>query len=459
MRPLSALLLPLSLAACALTPPPAPPSIDMPAAWSAPTPAGAPVADPWPAFGSPHLAQLIDEALAASPDVGIGAARVRQAEAALRSAGASRYPTVDLDAGTDARRSDGVERRSTRASLGMGVELDLWGRIAAGVSGAEAGLAASRHDLVALRLSLAAGVAGSYVDALALRARLAIARDNLAIAERLLAIVEARYRNGAASALDLARQRATVLARRAAILPLEEQLVQTRSALALLLGRPPQGFALGDEALDTLTVPEVAPGLPAELLLRRPDLAAAEARLAAASADVTAARAALLPALRLTAAGGLASEALLAFTNPSRSASLGAALAQRLFDGGARAAAIDSAEARREEQIARYRQTVLAALKEVEDALGNVALGARQQTAAQAIVAESRRALALAELRYREGADPLSEVLDAQRTLFDAKDQLAGFRRDRLTAAIALSLALGGGWQSPTDPIAHEPAR
>jgi len=199
-------------------------------------------------FGSPSLQELVEAALAANPDIRIATERVRQAEIQLRAAGASLLPLATAGGDTAWRRSDAgsgsrtIESESTGASLEISYEVDLWGRLAAGVSGADAFLAASRYDFETVRLTLVSGVANTYFQLLAARARLDIARENLAIAERVFGVAEARYRNGAASALDVSRQRSIVLAQRAAILPLETAERQTIAALAGLLGSPPQGF-------------------------------------------------------------------------------------------------------------------------------------------------------------------------------------------------------------------------
>jgi len=272
--------------------------------------------------------------------------------------------------------------------------------------------------------------------------------------------VDARVRNGAASALDLARQQAAVLAQRAAIPPLELQERQTLFALALLLGRTPEGFNAGfneqtgaDGAgatahLTDLAVPRVAPGLPAELLTRRPDLASAEAQLAAANANVTVARAALLPAIQLTGSAGLASNVLLNFLNaPTAVLALGASLAQTIFDGGRLRGQVDVAASRERELIESYRKSILAALADVESALAASSRTADQEVLQQQILEQARRALRLAEIRYREGVDDLLTLLDAQRTLFQAEDQLQQIRLSRLQASIGLFKALGGGWK------------
>lgn len=446
------LLASLTLAGCALTEPTALPAPSLPEAW---TEGGTDTADAaqvsaawWQAFGSSRLDHLVQEAVVASPDLRIQTERMVQAELALQGAGAALFPNLTLTGDSGWRNSSASgEGRSSALQLALGYELDLWGRLAAVRARAAADFAASRHDREAARLSLVASVATSWFHSLALRQRLDIARDNLAIAERVLRIVEARFRHGTASAVDVSRQRTTVLTLHATLDPLQVELRQTRRALALLLGRLPQQAPTDDDALDALTVPSIAPGLPAELLLRRPDVAAAEARLVAAAADIVAARAELLPGLSLSASAGMSSDLVLALGNPIYQSTLSVGLMQAIFDGGERRARVDISRSRQRELLAGYRLTLLTALKEVEDALANLGRDAGQETAQQAIVAEAQRTLRLAEVRYREGADELLSVLDAQRTLFTAQDELARLRLERLLSAVTLYKALGGGWK------------
>lgn len=452
------LALTLGLGGCAITEPIARPDLPLPAAWAETSTAGAAALRPgawWQTFGSPTLDSLVAETLAASPDLRIQAERVIQAELALRGTRAALFPALNLggNSGWSRRENDGDATRSesTGLNLSAGYELDLWGRIAANVDSSAASLAATRHDRDAAQLSMTASVATTYFQLLATQERLDIARENLAIAERVLRVVEARFRNGAASALDLSRQQTTVLSQRAAIEPLAVQARQTQSALAILLGRAPYELQLERERLEALTIPAVAPGLPSELLLRRPDLASAEASLAAAAANVAAARAALLPGISLSAGGGIASTALLSLADPSNTLSLSASIAQVLFDGGRLQAQTDSARSRQRELVENYRKAALTAFKEVEDALGNAHRDANLEDAQRQILAQAERSLRLAELRYREGADDLLTVLDAQRTRFSAQDQLAQQRQARLADAVNLYRALGGGWRMPED--------
>jgi NodT family efflux transporter outer membrane factor (OMF) lipoprotein len=452
---LLAVLLVAALAGCAIKEPIVRPDQTLPATWAeTPAMAGAPLPDTWwQALGSPQLDALIAEAMAAAPDLRIQGERVVQAELALRQAGASLFPGLNLSSGSGTRNVDGNESGSTDLSLGASYELDLWGRIAAEVDAGRANLAATRFDRDAARLSISASVATTWFQTLALQEREDIARENLTIAERVLRVVQARYDNGAASALELSQQRSTVLNQRKAIEPLEVQLRQTRSALAILLGRNPQAAPASDGRLASLQVPAIDAGLPAELLLRRPDLAASEAALAAAAANVAAARAALLPGIGLTAGANLGSAGLLSLADSTRTLSISANLLQRIFDGGRLRADVDIQRSRQRELVETHRRAILVALKEVEDALADSARDARQEDAQREILAEARRSLRLAELRYREGADSLLAVLDAQRTLFSAQDQLALLRLARLTDAVALYKALGGGWSAevPTD--------
>lgn len=456
-RRLAATLGALALAGCAVTSTPPPRGIDMPAAWSEPAPRDVRplVLDWWQAFDSAALSGLVAEALAGNPDLAIASERIQQAEALLQIAGASLFPTLDLDAGTARvgsrpRGGPTTTNKSTDIALTASYELDLWGKNASIKRSADESLQATRFDYETARLTLVASVATTYFDVLTFRARLAITRETLAIAERILAVVESRVRYGAASQLDLSRQQTAVLQARAIIPPLELAERQARNALAVLVGRPPEGFDVADRPIVELPVPGVEPALPAAVLVRRPDIAAVEAQLAAANADVAAARAALLPTIRLTGSAGLASDALLSIgSSPTLIYSIAASLLQPIFDGGRLRGQVDFAASRERELVEAYRRSILAALTDVENAL----VAANRTAVQEELQAQARdgaqRTLRLAEIRYREGVDDLTVVLDAQRTLFQAQDLLAQIRLARLDASVALYRALGGGWEAP----------
>jgi NodT family efflux transporter outer membrane factor (OMF) lipoprotein len=452
----------LALAGCALSEPVVRPDIDLPEQWAeARTGADTEILSThwWQGFSSPRLEHLIEAAFTGNPDLRIQGERVIQAELALTGSRAALFPSLDLSGNSGWNRSDSgdrgssviSERKSSSLNLAASYEIDLWGRIAAAVAGSAASLDASRYDFDAARLSLAASVATTYFQYLTSQEQLRIATENLLITERVLKVVDARYRNGAVSALDLSRQQTAVLTQRAQIEPLEVQVRQTRTALAILTGQPPHAFTLDAEVLAALTVPAVTASLPSELLLRRPDLAASEARLSAATADIVVARAELFPSLSLAASGGLASEFLFSLADPSNTVSISSALVQHIFDGGRRRAQIDIARSHQRELVETYRKSILGALKEVEDALGDSARDLRHEDNQRQILAEAERSLHLAELRYQQGAADLLTVLDAQRTRFTAQEQLAQLRLARLSDAVNLYKVLGGGWETPPD--------
>jgi NodT family efflux transporter outer membrane factor (OMF) lipoprotein len=468
MKPLvpASLCIALLAAACSFTDPIARPDIAMSGQWleaEAASNAAMPSAEWWRSFGSPRLDALIAEAFEGNPDLRVQGERVIQAELALRTANASLFPSLKLSGNSGWNRNDdgprgndiATEKKNTELNLAASYEIDLWGRVSASIASGKASLAASQYDYEGARLSLAASVATAWFQYLASVERLEIARENLAIAERVHKVVEARYRNGAVSALDLSRQTTTVLTQRAQIDPLEVQVRQTRMALDILCGRapsPPSARPEDEEKLAALTIPAIDAGLPSELLLRRPDIAGAEARLVASSANVGVARAELFPAITLSGGGGLVTDALFSLTRPASVVNLSAAIVQSIFDGGRLRAQVDTARSRERELLEAYRKTILSALQEVELSLSNAARDTRQEEAQAQILVEADRGLRLAELRYSTGADDLLSVLDAQRTRFSVQDQLAQLRLARLTDTVNLFKALGGGWRQGTEP-------
>lgn len=450
------------LCACATTPPPlAATAPALPAQWSTPGDAGGSAGiapDWWRSLGSAELDALVQAAQAQSLDAAAAAARLRQAEATARQAGAALLPalTASVDAGRQARFSggsstDGTAANRYAAGFAASYEIDFWGRQRAGQDAALARLQASAFDQGTVGLTLTAAVADAWLRLVGGRERLAIAGLNLQGAERVLALVDARARAGAATPLEQAQQRGLVATQRQAIEALRQQVQAHHTALAVLLGQatPP---AVQADTLAGLQPPVIGAGLPAELLVRRPDVARAEAQLAAAHADLQAARAALLPRITLGAGLGVGADRLgRAFDHPLYS--LAAGLTAPIFDGGRLAAGAEIAQARRDELVAQYRAAIVAAVGDAEVALQAVA-GTDAQTAAQAQVLEqAQQAHMLAQVRYRAGADTLLTLLDAQRTLYAAQDNAALLRQARLMASVALYKALGGGWQ-PTGVVA-----
>jgi len=417
--------------------------------------------DWWQAFGSPVLSQLIDEALAGNPSVKIAEERIKQAERALSVSRDQLLPDLSVNAGTARTRAGGSNipestGETTSISAQLRYDVDIWGGNAAGLRSSKASLAATQYDLDTTRITLSANVATQYFQLLSIRERVAIARNNLELSERLLRIVDARYRNGVVRQLDLTQQTTAVLQLRAALIPLEAQERQTETALGLLLGRVPQDFHVdGAEPLAQISVPEVQPWLPSALLMRRPDLAAAEADLSAAQANIAVARANLLPgAITFTAGGNMFTSELLALTDPTKTFSISGALSivDSIFNFRARKAQLANARSNEFITLQNYASAIRSALKDVDDSLANTQTNLRREESQQAVVTQAQRSLSLAEVEYREGAGDLQAVLDSQRTLFSAQDSLSQLRLSRLNSALDLYVALGGGWSGPSAP-------
>ena len=408
-------------------------------------------------FASNELDGLVALARQNNLDLAAAEARIRQADARARAAGGAILPRVD--AGANATRVTGGSHGKSAtetdwsALLSASYEVDFWGKNRATSRSAQLSALASQADRDTLALTVLTGVANGYFQVLSLRERVDIARANLNSAREVLQVIEARFNAGAATAVELATQKAAVANAELAIPPLEQQEIEARGALALMVGRVPEGFSVAAQRLDGLTEPSVAPGLPAELLMRRPDVSAAEAGLQAAHADLAAARAAMFPTLTLTGSGGVQNPAVQAavitLEGTGYSLSLGASLVQTIFDGGRRRAARDEAEAREQELLASYRAAIVNALLDVETALSAIRHLDMQQAAQTENVIQSERAFEGARLRYRAGAGDYLSVLDSQRTLYAARDQSSQYKLARLQAVVGLCKALGGGWRQP----------
>jgi NodT family efflux transporter outer membrane factor (OMF) lipoprotein len=400
--------------------------------------------DWWRSLGSAELDALVAQAHQGSWDIAAATARVDQAAASARQAGASLLPavTANVDAGRQGRFGGQATVSGTRygAALSASYELDFWGRNRSALTGAQASLRASAYDRDTVRLTVTAGVASAWLQGVALRERTEIAQSNLRSAERLLQLIDSRVRAGAASPLDLAQQRSLAL--------LEQQVALTQTSMEILLGQTPAA-PMVERSVMSLRAPALDVGLPSELLVRRPDVARAEAQLAAAHADVAVARAAMLPRLTLTSSLGTGDDRLGGmFDNPLYT--LAAGLVAPVFDAGRLAAGHELAQARQAELLAVYRQTIVQALGDVQTALHTLAGVDAQILAHTQELEQARRALALAEVRYRAGAESLLALLETQRSLYAAQDQAVQLQNDRLQGHVALYKALGGGWSLQT---------
>lgn len=412
-----------------------------------------PAADWWGGFGSAELVSLLADARKANPDLAASAARLLQADARARAAGADLLPSLNASAGISRQETDlsGNGGRSGRTSASAGLsasyELDFWGANRATADSAAISAAISRLDQETVALTVTSTVANTYFQVLSLRDRIRSAEENLTLAERVMAVVDARFRNGAATALEVAQQRTALTSQRATLPALRQQELAASNSLAVLLGRAPADLSLSATGLGGLGLPATGAGTPADLLERRPDLKAASKQLEAAGADIVAARAALYPSATLNLSGNLTGGGLSSLVNaPTAVANAGLSLAQSLFDGGRRSAQVEVAQARRVELVETYRKAILTGFSDVETALSAARNAEKQRVLQEEAVRLARELFRLAETRYREGATDLLTLLDAQRSLLSAQDQLTQVRLSELQAAISLYRALGGGW-------------
>jgi multidrug efflux system outer membrane protein len=416
----------------------------------------------WRTFGSPELSDLIEKAGADNRDLAVAAARVMQAHAQTTIQRAALFPQINAQAqalrspsGTSGQSITGQSfsaGNSFGLTFGASYELDFWGLAHDNLRAAREALKSAHFSQQAVALTVTANVANTYFSVLALRVRIAIANEDIAAINGILDTINLRVSTGKSSHLDLAQEQAQVESVEAQLPMLEEQELEARVALAVLLGKPPEGFEIKTQNLDAFHLPIVRAGLPSELLLRRPDVAEGEANLAAAHANLDAARAAFLPQFALTGNGGFASTAINALLHgPNFAWDFGANLLQTVFDGGKLIGQKDLAQATQMELIASYQSAVLNAYADVENALGQVSNNTKAEVHLGREVAAARDAFKISQLQYRQGVTDLLTVLQAQQTLFAAEDQLAQTTLAHMQAVVHLFEALGGGWIEPPD--------
>jgi NodT family efflux transporter outer membrane factor (OMF) lipoprotein len=298
-------------------------------------------------------------------------------------------------------------------------------------------------------LSVISNTAITYFEAVGLQDQLAVARDNLKAGEDLLAVLRGRLAAGTASELDLSQQETVVAGLRAQIPPLEQQLRQFVNALAILVGKLPEQVDVAPSTLTALSIPAVGPGLPSELLMRRPDVQEAEAQLVAANANVKAARAAFFPSITLTGQAGFESTALSSLFNPASALySLAAGITQPIFEGGLLEGTLEQQKARYDELVGDYRKAVISAFSDVENTLIAMRQTAEQERLEEEAVATAQRSYEIALEQLRAGVIDLQTVLNTQTALFQAQTTLAQVRLTRIQAIVQLFQALGGGWQA-----------
>jgi NodT family efflux transporter outer membrane factor (OMF) lipoprotein len=449
-----------------------PPRISVPdrfaAATAQPAATGAELAKWWNGFGDPTLSELIERALTQNLDVQTAEARIREARAREVTAGAASLPQIDAQASVNRQRISehavplppgsggqqgafglpGSEFTTWRAGFDASWELDLFGRTRRSVEGARARTSAAVWDRRDLQVTTAAEVASAYLTLRVAQTRIAQAQAELARQQRFEQLIAAQARGGLVTGQDLQQQSAERASAAAAIPVLQGQAEEQIHALGVLTGETPEALISRLAEPKALpTAPPVPPGVPSDLLRRRPDIRAAERELAASTADIGVAVADLYPRFPLTATPALVSTALTSLLEwGSRSFSVGAAVDWPLLDGGRTRGAIAVANARQEQALLAYRKAVLGALQEVEDSLSRIG-GDRQQLASlEDALNTATRAEGIARTRYCGGLVTLSDVLLAQAKRLRLEEQVVETRGALVRDTAALFKALGGGW-------------
>jgi len=452
----------LLLAGCATPVPQSLPLAMQPKAFVGPIQADAsvwPDAEWWKGFSDAELTALVAQAQTGNRDLAAAAARVMQAEAQATIQRGALFPQFGASAGHLNEGCNGQScnnfgsGKAFELTFNASYELDFWGLAQDNLKAANEELKSARFAQEVVALTITANVADQYLNILALRRRIAIAHDNIAAIDGILAVINQRVKAGSTSHLELAQETAQHEAVQAQLPALETAEKQSLYSLAVLLGRPPEGFDVAGQNLDGIAAPQVGAGLPSELLLRRPDVAEAEANLASAHANLDAARAAFFPQFSLTGSGGFVSAVIgTLLGGPNFGYSYGISLMQTIFDGGKLIGQKDLAKGVQEASIAGYQSAALNAYADVETAMVQVANSSQAAGHLAREVDAAKDAFAISSLQYRQGAADLFNVLQAQQTLFSAEDQLVQTVLLNRQSTVHLYEALGGGWQeAPTE--------
>lgn len=418
----------------------------------------------WRVFGSARLNSLVEQAMAGNQDLAGAQARVATARALIGTKRADWFPQFNAQGNAYNQRlsessfganlpagfgsvSDMVRRENYHASLDMSYELDLWGRVKRGVESAEASAKAADENLSAQRLLIASEVARNYFLLRTLDDQIQVLKDTITLRGEALKLQQSRFEGGLANEMDVTRTKTEVELAKADLTVTERQRGSTEHALAVLCGKPPS--ALSIPAAGPLAVPPRIPsGIPSTLLQSRPDVRAAEAELQAASAEIGVAEASLYPAFSLVGSAGLESVTAADFLKwENRVLSIGPSITAPIFQGGRLKANLKASKSRYDEALAKYKQTILIALREVENSLLDLQSYGTQRAAVAAAEASAVETRSLAKVRYEKGLATYFEVVDADRTVLSTRLALTQIDGERYISSVLLAKALGGGWK------------
>ncbi len=400
-------------------------------------------------FNDPILLKLIEEGITNNSDLQVTAGNMDKAWLLAKQSGSALKPTADLSlSGTRSGRADGgFSKSDVTVGIQVSWEVDVWGRLSAGVRAAEASAQAAQADYIFAQHSLGANIAKTYFKVIEAKLQADLARKNLEILKKTMRITQAKYDNGRASGQDIALNRANLAAAKEQLVTIEGSQRDAIRALEVLLGRYPNATTeIRNELADLPPAPPA--GIPSEILERRPDIVSAERQIAAAFNATDQAKAARLPRFSLTSSISGASNSLSNILNPTNLAwQLGANLMAPLLDGGRRKIDIEIVTIEQEQAIANYVQKALVAFSEVENNLDQGRILADRETALNEARNQSAKAYYIADLRYKEGESGLLDTLQIQQQVISAESNLLSIKRSQLEQRINLYLSLGGGWQ------------
>lgn len=413
----------------------------------------------WSTFRDPALTGLVERSIAANNDIAAAAGRLRSARAATRGARAGLLPSINGSAGasrSQALTSPAVGGNTFNLGADASWEVDLFGRLSGSVDAALADEAGSQASLFDLQRVITAEVANNYLTLRDAQARLAIALSNLAIQRDNLQIAQWRYQAGLANALDVEQARTLVAQTDASLPSLRQSIASAIHQIDVLLGQAPGTSGTLLEPVHPVPAPGavLTTGIPAELLERRPDVVSSRRSLEAAVIRIGVARADLYPALRLSGSLGTSAPAVGGLFG-SIIGNIAGNLSAPIFDGGRIHSRIEQQRGAADTALANYRDTILVALQDVENAVVAVRTAREREEALSRAEAAARETLTLAELRYRSGSVDFQVLLDAQRSLLNAQDSRQSATTARSTAAVQLFKALGGGWPASTAPTGN----
>jgi NodT family efflux transporter outer membrane factor (OMF) lipoprotein len=415
----------------------------------------------WRLYGDTALNTLMDQLNIANQDIAQAEANYRQAQTLVSGSRAGFFPTLGTDAGvtrsgSGAKSSDSGVSNQYSLSANAGWELDVWGRVRRGVEATQASAQASAADLAGARLSAQATLAQTYFQLRIQDEQIRLLNATLLTYERSLQLIQNRYDAGVTGKADVVVARTQLENARVQVLDAQWQRAQYEHALAVLTGQAPLQFALAPAPEFLQEPPMIPAGLPSQLLERRPDVAASERRVAQANAEIGVAQAAWFPDLTLSANGGFRNGQFSQWlTAPAQYWSLGPALALTVFDGGARQAQLDKARAGYDAQVASYRQTVLVALREVEDYLIQLRIQEQEQVVQSRALESARESLQLTLNQYKEGMVDYLSVAGLEAVALSSERNTLNLIGTRLTTSVQLIAALGGGWEGLPD-LAHD---